>query len=71
MQFELEELSGAAISKKRLYLKKRYPVLYADALKRARILCENSPSSAISLGEFIGELVLSLCKVTGELPEGE
>jgi hypothetical protein len=31
-----KELSGAAIGKKRLYLRRNYPALYANALKRAR-----------------------------------
>jgi hypothetical protein len=31
-----DDFSGAAIRKKRLYLKKHYPVLYANALKRAK-----------------------------------
>jgi hypothetical protein len=31
-----KELSGAAISKKRLYLKKHYPLVYANILRRVR-----------------------------------
>jgi hypothetical protein len=32
-----DDFSGAAIRKKRLYLKKHYPMLYANALKRAKM----------------------------------
>jgi tellurite resistance protein len=45
---EFDDFSGDAIRKRRENLKEHYPMLYASALRRARIQCEKSISSASS-----------------------
>src|ERR1039458_1069850 len=51
-----DDFSGAAIRKKRLYLKKHYPVLYANALRRANSTVD--PPSAPSFHRGQGNVIL-------------